>query len=258
MVRWIVPFPPGGGLDVYSRLLEPFYEEAIGAEIVVQNRVGAGGRVGARAVRGAEPDGRTRGLVSAYALLVGELAGDLSGLHPVEDFTALGRISPATPVWVTGPGSRYGTVDDVLAQADDQPILVGLTNVGSTGFASVAVAAELLGLDVAYLAGYPGSRETSMGLIRGEFDLLGVNFESIVDRIEAGDLTPILQISETPVSGHPSLVGVPLLAGPNGLLARRARERGEDPERSLELAAAVSQMFLVGRLVVAPPGSIPS
>ena len=96
-----------------------------------------------------------------------------------------------------------------------------------------------------------------MGLLRGEFDLLGVTFESIVDRIEAGDLTPILQISETPVSGHPSLVGVPLLGGPDGLLARRARERGEDPERALQLAAAVSQMFSLGRLVVAPPGLDP-
>ena len=122
-IRWIVPFTPGGGYDVYSRLLEPLYEEAIGAEILIQNRVGAGGRVGARAVRDAEPDGRTLGLLNAYSLLVGELSGDLSGLNPVEDFTVLGRISPSSPVWVTGSGSRYGTVDDVLAQEDDQPIL---------------------------------------------------------------------------------------------------------------------------------------
>ncbi len=93
-IRWIVPFSPGGGYDVYSRLLEPFYEEAIGAEIVIQNRVGAGGRIGARAVRDSEPDGTTLRLVNAFALLVGEMTGETSGLDPLAGFTVLGRLSP--------------------------------------------------------------------------------------------------------------------------------------------------------------------
>ena len=66
-VRWIVPYSPGGGYDVYSRLLEPFYEEAIGAEIVVENRPGIGGRAGVRMIRDADPDGLTLGIVNGRA-----------------------------------------------------------------------------------------------------------------------------------------------------------------------------------------------
>ena len=257
-VRWIVPFSPGGGYDVYSRLLEPFYEEAIGAQIVIENRAGAGDRVGARAIRDAEPDGRTLGVLNAYSLLVMELSEGLSGLHLVNDFTVLGRISTANPVWVTNPGSPYRSVEDLLVRAGDEPILVGLLDVGGTGFTSVSVAAELLGPDVAYLTGYPGSRESSLGLIRGEFDLAGQTFDSLRDRIEAGDLIPILQISASGNSDHPALRGIPHLAGPNGLAARSARERGMDPELAIARATALSRIFEAGRLVVAPPGLPPS
>ena len=256
-VRWIVPFSPGGGHDVDSRLLEPFYEEVTGAEVVVQNRVGAGGRVGARAIRDAEPDGQTLGIVNATALLVTELSEEPAGLHPVNDFTVLGRIAAEDPIWVTGPRSGYRNMEDVLTAGDSEPILFGVTAVGGAGFVFASVAAELLGLEVVYLAGYPGSREYSLGLMRGEIDFGAFAFESIVDRVEAGDLRPVLQISDKPVSDHPSLRGIPFLAGPDGLAARRARERGGDPELVILQAAAFIGMFETGRLVVAPPGLAP-
>ncbi len=143
-------------------------------------------------------------------------------------------------------------MDELLARADDRPILVGLSDIGNTGFVTVSVAADLLSLEVSYIAGYPGSRETSMGLIRGEFDLLGVTFDSVVDRVEAGDLLPIFQVSDAPVSNHPSLARVPLLGGPDGLAVRRALARGEDPARAMALAGAMSRLFGIGRLVVGP------
>ncbi len=97
-----------------------------------------------------------------------------------------------------------------------------------------------------------------MGLIRGEVDLIGFTFESLRDRIEGGDLIPILQISASGNSDHPALRGIPRLGGPNGLAAQSARERGMDPERAIAQATALSRIFEAGRLVVAPPGLPPS
>ncbi len=256
-VRWIVGASAGGGFDIYSRLLEPFYETAIGAEIVIENRAGAGGRMAARTIRDADPDGRTIGLVSAFSLFVWELSGSGSGLHPTGDFTVLGQVSPSHPVWLTSAESGYRSVYDLIEHSTSEPILAGVTSIGSTDFVSVSVAAALLGLDVAYLPGYPGSRETSMDLIRGEFDLLGVTFESILDRIESGDVIPVLQIADRPISNHPELAEVPLLGGADGLAAQVARQRGEDVERAVEVAGAVSNLFSMGRLVVGPKGLDP-
>ena len=253
-VRWIVPTSAGGGQDVLSRLLEPSLERAIGAQIVIENRVGGGGSRGARTVRDADADGRTLGIINGTGRLVAELSGDARGLHPLDDFTMLGRITVEDPVWMVGPESPFQRVEDLWGGATGEPIVLGITDVGGSGFVFVSVAAELLGLDVRYLPGYPGGREYALGLIRAEYDVGGFSFESVRDRVEAGDLIPILQISDGPVSDHPSLLGIPALAGPDGVAAKRAAARGADAEAATAQARALAQLFDFGRVVVAPPG----
>ena len=68
-VRWIVGWSPGGGFDTYSRLAEPFIEKALGAQIVIDNVRGAGGRVGALMLSRSRPDGRTLGILNGSAFL---------------------------------------------------------------------------------------------------------------------------------------------------------------------------------------------
>lgn len=255
-VRWIVPTSAGGGQDVLSRLLEPFLERATGAELVIENRVGAGGTRGARMIRDAVPDGRTLGIINATGRLVAELAGDSSGLHPLHDFTALGRVTVEDPVWMVSRESPFERVEDLWSRAGAGPIVLGISDVGGSGFVFVSVAAELLGLEVGYISGYGGGREYALGLMRAEFDVGGFSFESMRDRVEAGDLIPILQITEAPVSDHPALLGIPVLAGVDGVAARRAAERGGNPDADAVAAQAqaLAHLFEFGRVIVAPPG----
>src|SRR4051794_3105839 len=63
-ITWIVPYSPGGGFDVESRLLAPHLSQVLGADVAVQNVSGAGGLVGAKAIRDAAPDGRTIGVIN--------------------------------------------------------------------------------------------------------------------------------------------------------------------------------------------------
>lgn len=257
-VRWIVPYTPGGGYDVQSRLIEPFYEDAIGAQIVVENRTGGAGRVGARMIRDAEPDGRTLGLVNGSALLVQELLGQDHNIHPTEDFTAIGRISTPSPVLFTAWDSPYRTLEQIEGAAAERPLVFGIVGVGSTSWIWYVVARELMGLDATFLMGYPGTRESSMGLIRGEFDLAGYTFDSMLDRIEPGGLRPLAQISRYSPEYLPSLVDTPVLSGEDGIAARRAREAGVDPTLAMARAAAIEGMFRAGRMLVAPPGLDPA
>jgi tripartite-type tricarboxylate transporter receptor subunit TctC len=227
-IRWLVPFPPGGGYDIYSRLLEPFFRERIGADIVVENTPGAGGVISANKLKSSEPDGLTLGILNAPGLLVAALTGETSAPNPTRDFTILARIVRNQAVWVTGINSPLRSMDDVLAEAAKRPLLFGISEAGSTNFINTAVAAHLLDIEADFLAGFAGSRETSLAVMRGEVDLAAFTFESILDRIEADDLRPLLQISAARLSPHESLAGVPLLGGDAGAAARRAIARRRD------------------------------
>jgi tripartite-type tricarboxylate transporter receptor subunit TctC len=256
-LRWIVPYSPGGGYDAYTRLVQPFFEAQLGVRILVSNVAGAGGIVGAKAIAGAAPDGRTLGIINAPGLLTTKLSG-VDAPDPASAFTILGRIANIQHVWVTSGSSSLQSIEDVFAKAETDPILFALTDLGGTPFISAAVGAELLGIEAAFLAGYPGTREQSLALIRGEADVGSVTFESILDRIEAGDLRPILQISVEPIAAHPSLRNVPLLGGQDGLAARRAAALGRNAARIAAQARALCEMTGAGRLIVGPKGLDPA
>ncbi|HEY5595929.1 MAG TPA: tripartite tricarboxylate transporter substrate-binding protein [Candidatus Bipolaricaulota bacterium] len=253
-IQWIVPFSAGGGYDLYSRLIQPFYERKIGAQIAVTYAPGGGGIVGATTLQQADADGLTQGILNASGLLVAALTGEVQAPNPGTDFTILGRVVRDQSVWVTGPDSPFQTMEHLLARAREHPVLFGISEVGSTNFVSIAIGSSLLGIDAQYVAGFPGSSETSLAVIRGEVDLTSLTYESVLDLIEAGDLRPLLQISVEPISTHPALDGVALLGGAQGVAAGQAEALGRSVEQATAQAQALASLIGLGRLIAAPPG----
>lgn len=253
-VRWIVPAAPGGGFDTYSRLIKPFYEERIGAEIVIENVPGAGTIVGSKILKESNPNGLTLGILDAPGLLIASLTGETAAPNPAKDFTILGRVVRSQMVWAAGGNSPFQTVDDILVEAQKRPILFGATGVGGTFSVNIAVTSFLLGIDHEFIAGYPKGRAAQLAAVRGEIDLVAFTFESILNLIEAGDLRPMLQVSVKRISPHPSLEGVPLLGGDVGLAATRAAELGRDVEKAKADAMGLARLLGGGRLVAAPVG----
>jgi len=251
-LRWIVPSAPGGGFDSYSRLIEPAYERALGVQIVVENHAGAGGVVGAQILRDAAPDGGTLGIVNGPGLLVAALAGQEHAPNPATDFDVLGRVARSQHVWATGAKSDLTSIDDVFAAAAKRPVIFGVREAGGTAFVDIAVASALLGVDRRIVAGFRGNRDASLAAIRGEVDLVAYTFSSIRDRIAAGDLRPLLQISTEPIAADPLLQGVPLLGGPGGVAARRAEQLGRDVAEAVADAGALDAVIGAGRLVIVP------
>jgi len=253
-IRWIVPNSVGGGYDTYSRMIEPFYERALGADIFVENRPGAGGILGAKIISEAKPDGLTIGILNGSGLMAVALAGDKNVPNPEKDFTILGRIARSRHVWVTGRKSPFRTIEDVLRESEKRPIVFGTGDVGNVGFISAIFTSDFLGIDPAVIAGYSGSRKGVLAALRGDVDLVSYNFESILNQIENGDVRPLMQISYEPISSHPSLAGVPLLGSQKGMAARHASDSGRDVNEAVTDTRALSKLIGVGRLIVAPPG----
>jgi len=253
-IRWIVPNAPGGGYDAYSRLIAPFYADALGAEISVENVLGAGGAIAAQRIVQAEPDGQTIGILNGAGHLVAVLAGANHIPHPVTDYTLLGRVARSQQVWATSMQSSFQSIHDLFREARERPPVFGTRDVGSVSFVNIAVVSHLLGVPIEIVTGYEGSRAAALAAIRGDVEVIAYNFESILSQIEAGDLRPLMQVSDERIAPHPALEGVPLLGGPNGVAASRATQLGQDVEEAVADAKAAASLIGAGRLIVAPPG----
>ena len=253
-VRWIVPFPPGGGYDVYSRLIAPSLEKTLGASILVANMPGGGGILGAYRIAESVPDGLTLGMVDGSGLLVALLVGEAKVPDLLGDFNILARVVKSQQVLLAGTKSGLKHMEDIFDTSRRRPIVFGISEVGNISFVNCAAAADLLGMPCRYVAGYAGSRQLILAAIRGEVDLISLAFHAALDRIEARDLSPILQTSFKAFSSHPSLNGVPVLGGSDGLAARQAANRGLSPKEAQDSAEALIRIFDTGRLIVGPTG----
>jgi tripartite-type tricarboxylate transporter receptor subunit TctC len=253
-IRWIVPYSAGGGFDIYSRLIAPYLESHSGAKVRVENMPGGGGMIATKTIMKSRPDGLTLGLINTPGILAAMVTGLGEIPDPAKDFTIIGRMVAKADVFTVKADSEIKSMDDLFALAKKRPVLFGITDVGSSIFLNATVTADILELNTEYVAGYPGTRQTTMAVMRGEVDASPAPFSSVLDRIDGGELRVVLQITSQPVANHPSLKGVPVLGGPDGLAALRARQLGRDAGETAANADALVAMSQSGRLVVAPAG----
>ncbi|MBN8733930.1 MAG: hypothetical protein J0L64_25565 [Acidobacteria bacterium] len=251
-IRWIVPFSAGGGYEMLSRLLEPHLEQSLGAEILIVNEPGNGGIVGASKLRDALPDGRTLGILNSAGLFAAAMTGSGGYPDPARDFSILGRLGRTQPVLFTAASSSIRSIEDLAAPKRSGGLLASVTGLGSNNFLTVSSVESILGLRFDYIAGYAGSRDEMLALLRGEVDLSSGNFESNQAGFEQGEIRPLLQVSDKPITEHPSFRNVPCLGGPNGWAARRAAALGQDVPAAEAAAAALISLYTPGILAAAP------
>jgi tripartite-type tricarboxylate transporter receptor subunit TctC len=242
-VRWIVPYSPGGGYNVYARMLEPFLEEQIGAEIVVENHPGAGGAIGHTKIFKSRPNGRTMGILNSGGLVMAGIAGELD--FTIDQYTIFGRmVDTRQCIYVGKPAYERGfkTIQDVLNAK--KPLIFGATGPSSNGFFGASVFTHLFGIKRKFLSGYPGSTEVVLGATKGEVDLLEFTFSSVTGAVEAGDIIPIVLIGPN-VPNHPIFKERKIPT-----VMEVARMVGADPDDALGAA----QVTAAGRVIAGPPG----
>jgi tripartite-type tricarboxylate transporter receptor subunit TctC len=135
-IRLIAPFPPASTVDVVSRLLGQKLGQRLGQQIVVDNRVGASGNIGADAVAKAAPDGYTIGVVTSSTHAVAVTLSPNLPYDPIKDFTPITMIASSPYVLVVYPGVPAKTVPELVALAKSKP---GVLNYGSAGPASLGI-----------------------------------------------------------------------------------------------------------------------
>jgi len=191
-IRFVVPYPPGGPLDIVARALAERVKDSLGV-VIVDNRAGAGGNLGADAVAKAAPDGTTivMGAVATHAInpwLYAKLPYD-----PIRDFTPITGVARVPNVLVMSPetASRLGiaSVADLVAYAKQNP---GKLNYGSGGNGSAGhLAGEMFkaqaGVYMVHIP-YAGGNPAQLALLAGQVDLNFDNLAAASANIKAGKL----------------------------------------------------------------------
>jgi len=207
-VRFIVPYPPGGGTDVIARIVQPRLSEALGQPIVIENRGGAGGALGTGEAAKAAPDGYTF-LFTLSSHTINPLLYKVS--YDIErDFTPVTLIVSVPQLIVAAPGSKIMNMEDVVTMARSQP--------GKLAFASVGngtpshIAGELLKLrtniDITHVP-YKGGGPAVSDTLGGQVPLLMVSMPAAISFVRAGKLRPL---AVTTAKRNPGAPEIPTVA----------------------------------------------
>src|SRR5436309_4064505 len=187
-IRFILPFPPGGGTDLLGRLLAENLSTRLGQPVVTENRGGAGGNVGAEAAARSGPDGYTIVLVAPSIAISPSLYSKLN-YDPVKDFSPVAMIASVPNVMITHPSVPAQNLREFIALAKAKP---GGMNFGSGGSGtSNHLAGELLnlvaGIKLVHIP-YKGVNLAMNGVLAGEVQLPFIGIPVPAPHIKAGRL----------------------------------------------------------------------
>src|SRR6478736_1218284 len=129
-VRLIVPWPPSGNVDITARAVAPALGEALGQQVVVENRPGAAGRIGTEAVAKSAADGYTLLLGSSGTITAGPAVWKTLAFDPLKDFVAIGPIQSVPIVLTVAPKTPVQSYAEYAARAREHP---GQTTIASAG-----------------------------------------------------------------------------------------------------------------------------
>ena len=266
-VRFIVPFPPGGATDISARLLGEKLSQMWGQQVVIENRGGAGGGVGAAEAARAAPDGYTLFFPSGSVVTANQHVYARLNYDPERDFVPVTNVVSGPQVVAVSAGSRYKTVKDLI---DDMKANPGKLTFGHAGIGSQThLAAENFvnaAKADAVAVPYKGEGPALAGLVTGDVNFAVTNVAATLPHINSGRVRALGVTSKTEA---PQLPGVPPVAktlqgfentGWFGIVAPRGTPKAiidkvyRDTKKALEASDLKGRLYVQG---LAPVGNTP-
>jgi tripartite-type tricarboxylate transporter receptor subunit TctC len=187
-IRFIVPFTPGSSSDTVARLVAQRLGERLGQQLVVENRVGAGGGIGTEQVARAEADGHVLGLANTSTHAV---AASLTALSydPVKDFAPVSMLGSSPFVLALYPGVPAQTVPDLIALAKGKPRALTYASAGPATLAhlSGALFEKMARIELTHVP-YRGTAQSTLDLLEGRVEMQFGTIPPTLSHIRAGKL----------------------------------------------------------------------
>lgn len=207
IVRLVVPFPPGGPTDTAARIISQKMSEGLKQQVIVENRAGASGMIGADAVAKSAPDGYTIMMLATPTLLVPHLTGRKNA-DVFKDFTPVGHAYELPIVMVVNPEKlpEVTGLQQYVAKAKAQPGAMNYTSAGngSFGHLSTELLKNLGKFEIQHIP-YKGSAPAIQDLLGGQVSMMFSDMIAALPHIKAGKLRPIAVGSANRVSFTPDV-----------------------------------------------------
>lgn len=209
-VKVIVPFPPGGGTDVVTRLLADKIRAATGWTLVVDNKAGAGGNIGMDAVAKSKPDGYTVGMGQTANLAINPSLYAKMPYEAAKDLVPVALVAGQPVVLVVNASSRFKTLADLVAAAKERPSTLTMASAGNgtVGHLAGEMFAKLAGIKVSHIP-YRGAGPAATDLLGGQVDFYFATPQTVVSFVKSGRLRALAVSSAKRV---PVLPDVPTVA----------------------------------------------
>jgi tripartite-type tricarboxylate transporter receptor subunit TctC len=247
-VTVVVPFAAGGGNDILARLIAQHMGRALGQQFVIENRAGAGGMIGARAVAKAPPDGYTLMVGNSGVFGVAPALYADPGYEPRRDFAPIGLIASYQQILVVTPSVPVRSVADLIALARKEPgrITYASAGVGSGSHVSTELFAAMANIKLTHVP-YRGAGAMQGDLIGGHVDISIIAFPSVFGPLRSGLLRPIAVTGATRSSIFPDLPTIAASGVPGyvavihyGMVAPAGISRAIADRLNAELIAALA------------------
>jgi len=209
-VRMIIPFGPGGASDFVARIIAPKMGDALGQQIVIDNRSGAAGNIGVEVAGRASADGYTILLGNVGAMAINPSVFPKFSIRPLRDFTGISMVSDVPGALAIHPSIPAATIKEFVAYAKTRP---GQMNYGSTGPSSAQrLAFEFFmsksGIKLAHIPYKAGAGASTIALLGGEVSATMLTVASFIPHVKSGRLKVLAVVSPNRV---PQLPEVPTM-----------------------------------------------
>ena len=244
-LRIVVPFPPGGYADIFGRTIAAELSPALGQPVVVENRAGAGGNIGAETVAKSAPDGHTllMGTIGTHAINPARYAK--IAFDPVKDFVPIAFVADAETVLVVPPSLPARSVGELLALARARPdaLTFASAGAGSTSHLAGELFRSAHGIGMRHVP-YKGNAPAMIDLVSGQVSLAFATLQTALPYVRDGRLVALATLGtgrSAALPQVPTLVEAgakPIdirnwagLFGPAGLPPAIARRLGDEVDR---------------------------
>ena len=191
-LRIIVPFTPGGSTDILARALAPKLALALGQSVVIDNKPGAGGSVGATEAARAEPDGNTLLMGHIGTLGVNPSMYPKLGYDPLTSFTPIAWVARVTNMLVVSSTSPYKSLKDLLQAARSRPGMLSYSSGGNGSAAHITFEYLKLKARVAVVhIPYRGTGPSVTDVIGGQVDCTFTGAPALLALVKSGRLRPL-------------------------------------------------------------------
>jgi len=199
-IKVIVPFPPGGGADTLIRLMAPSLTELWRQSLIIENRPGASGAIGAEIVAQSPGDG--------YTLLMGSTAAVTD--KNIAQFSPVALVSASPYIVTINPGLNINSIKAliVFAKANPGKVRFGSSGAGSASHLSGELFASMAGIELLHIP-YKGTGQALTDLLAGHIDLMFAPAQTVMPQIETGKL---LALGQTGAKRSEALPNMPTVA----------------------------------------------